>query len=173
MIRRLLVAGLFTIVAPAALCAQRPGIGGFGNGRVPKGPPREPGLVIPAQVNVVNLLIQRRQEVALSDSQFVHVIALKRGLDSANAPLMRTLDSLGFLFRGGSPLFSQPSAARRDSLVEARAVMRETQAALHDNLSTARDKAYALLSEPQLVKAQAIEAKAEKALEDDGRKKQP
>jgi hypothetical protein len=153
-------------LTPALALAQRGGGGGFGRGRGPGNLARESGLVIPQQVNMINLLIQHRQDVALSDSQFVRVIALKRGLDSTNAPSVRRLDSLSRLFRGGTPIFSEPSRARRDSIAEAGFVMRDLVAAVHDNNATARDKAYELLNEQQLLKAREIESKAEKAIEE-------
>src|SRR4051812_39659600 len=162
--RRLFVALCCLALAPAALAAQRSGMGGFGRGRIPGSLAREPGIVIPKQVNMINLLIQNRPEVALTDSQFVRVIAMKRALDSTNAPLMRKLDSVSRVFRGGAPLFSEPSRSRADSLAEARAVVRETTAALHEHLTEARDRAYALLDEQQLVRAQAMEAKPGKAV---------
>lgn len=148
-------------------------IGGLGRGRVPGKPAREPGLAIPRQVNMLNLLIEHRQDVALGDSQFVRVIALKRTLDSTNAPLVRRLDSLQRLFRGGAPMFSEPSPARADSLAEARATVREAAAAIHENNAAARDAAYALLDVQQLTRARAIESKAEAAIEDDTRKRSP
>jgi hypothetical protein len=160
---------VFTVVLataatlPAVASAQR---GGFGRGgRVPA-IAREPGLVIPKPVNMINLLIARRQDVALSDSQFKQVIALKRELDSTNAPQVRKLDSLDRLFRGGTPMFSAPNAARRDSLAEARAVMREAVAAITDNNASARDRAYALLTGGQVEKAKAIESEAVRASEE-------
>jgi hypothetical protein len=159
---------LFATAVPAMASGQR---GGFGRGgRVPN-IAREPGLVIPKPINVINLLIARRQDVALSDSQFKQVISLKRELDSTNAPQMRKLDSLDRLFRGGTPMFSAPNAARRESLAEARAVMREAVAAVTDNNASARDRAYALLSEPQLDKAKAIEIEAAKAAEEQEKRK--
>ena len=45
---------------------------------------REAGVQIPKYVNSVNLLIEHRQELSLSDSQFVRLIALKRTLDSTD-----------------------------------------------------------------------------------------
>lgn len=168
---RRLVALLLLALAPAALGAQRSGVGGFGRGRIPGSLAREPGVVIPRQVNVINLLIGSRQEIALSDSQFVRVIALKRVLDSTNAPTMRKLDSVARLFRGGAPLFSEPSVARRDSLAEARATVQELIAIVKENNDSARDQAYALLGEQQLLKAREIEAKAEKAIADEAKKK--
>ncbi len=173
MARRTLLALSMVLLVPAALVAQRPGIGGFGKGRIPGSLAKEPGIVVPVQVNAVNLLIQHRQEVTLTDSQFVRVIAMKRALDSTNAPVMRKLDSIARLFRGGTPLFSDPSPARRDSLVEARAMVREWTAAVRENNESARDRAYQMLSEMQRSKAQTIEAAAQKAIADDDKKRHP
>ena len=167
--RAYLIAVTLACLTPALAFAQRGG--GFGRGRGPGSLAKEPGLVVPQQVNMVNLLIQHRQEVALSDSQFVKVIAIKRTLDSTNAPQMRKLDSLDRLFRGGTPIFSEPSAARRDSIAEGRAVMREALAIVEENNSAAREKAFGLLNEQQLLKAREIEGKAEQAVEGQGKKK--
>src|SRR5262249_20737939 len=111
------------------------------------------------------------QDVALSDSQFTQLISLKRTLDSTNAPQMRKLDSVSRLFRGGTPIFAQPNPARRDSLAEARVMVRDVVAIVDDNNASARDRAYALLSEAQVAKAKAIEAEAEKAAEEQQKKK--
>src|SRR3954468_12365403 len=59
------IAAMTPAMAPALAMAQRGG--GFGGGRAP-GLRREPGIEIPKPVNVLNLLIEHRQEVALSDS---------------------------------------------------------------------------------------------------------
>lgn len=165
---------LVLLLAPAALFAQRGGgIGGFGKGRGPGSLARESGLVIPKQVNPINLLIEHRPELGLSDSVFKRVIGMKRTLDSTNAPSMRRLDSLDRLFRGGKPLFSDPSPERVDSIAEARRVMNGLLIEVRDNNSVAREKAYSLLNEQQLVQAQALEAKAQKAIEDAEPKKKP
>lgn len=168
--KRAFTALLLICLVPSFAAAQR---GGFGRGGRAPGIAREPGLTIFKPVNMVNLLIEHRQDVALTDSQFKQVITLKRTLDSTNAPEMRRLDSLSRLFRGGRPIFSTPSRARRDSLVEARSVMRESIAIIDDNNATARDRAYTLLEAPQLAKARTIQSDAEKALaesESKGRK---
>src|SRR5580765_1032894 len=94
------------------------GRGGFGRGA---GVQRAPGVEVPQVVNVVNLLVEHRQDLALTDTQFTRVIAIKRALDSTNAPLMRKLDSVQRLFKNG-PLFSNGSPERRDSLTEANSV---------------------------------------------------
>ena len=142
------------------------GRGSFGRGA---GIQRAPGVEIPQVVNAVNLLIEHRQQLALSDTQFTRVIAIKRALDSTNAPLVRKLDSVQRLFKNG-PLFSEGNAERRDSVAEARSLVRDVTAALHENNATGRDQAYALLSAKQLDTAHSLEAAAEQKIADDARK---
>ena len=140
-----------------------PGRGALTPGRGGGNMAKEAGIQIPKYANGVNLLVGHRPELALSDSQFTRIIAVKRSLDSANAPLVRKLDSVQHLFRAGTPMFSSPSAQRRDSLSSARALVSETIGTIRDNIDTWRDRAYAALSPIQLTKARDLEAKAEKA----------
>lgn len=158
---------LCLMLVPMAAGAQR--IGGFGRGRLPGHLEREPGIVLPKVVNPVNLLVEHRQQLVLSDTQFARVIAIKRVLDSTNAPLARKLDSVQRLFKGG-PVFSEPNAERRDSLAEAKGLVQDVTGAIQDNNNAARDKAYALLSAPQLAVAQDLEAKAEQAIEEEAKR---
>ena len=149
---------------PAALGAQTR-VGGMGpNGQ--KGKPgrlaRDEGIAIPAIVNPVNLLIERRLEVQLNDTQFTKVIAIKRALDSTNAPLSRKLDSIARLYKP-RPIFSVVSQERRDSIAEAHPFVLELVAGIRENISSARDSAYSLLSARQLSTAQGIESVAEQA----------
>jgi hypothetical protein len=139
------------------------GRGGFGRAASIQ---RAAGIEIPQVVNAVNLLVEHRQDVALTDSQFTRVIAIKRALDSTNGPLFRRLDSVQRLFKNG-PLFSDGSAQRRDSLTEARSLVRDMTAAIRENNATGRDQAYALLSSRQLDAAHALEAAAEQKIADD------
>jgi hypothetical protein len=148
--------------------AQRPGVGTFGRGRAPGRMTIEPGIEAVKPVNVVNLLVENRAPLALSDTQFMKVIAIKRQLDSTNSPLMRRIDSVQRLFKTG-PLFVDPSPQRRDSLLSAKALVRETIADLEDNIAAARETAFALLSATQLTKAEQIEEKAKKASASPGR----
>jgi len=163
----IVITSLWLMVVPVVAGAQR--IGGFGRGRLPGHLEREPGIVVPKVVNPVNLLIEHRQQLALSDTQFSRVIAIKRVLDSTNAPLARKLDSVQRLFKGG-PVFSEPNAERRDSLAQARGVVQDMTGAIGDNNNAARDKAYALLSAQQLAIAQDLEAKAEQAIEEEAKR---
>jgi hypothetical protein len=156
---------LIPVVAlPATAIAQgrgiMPGRGALGPGR---GMAREPGIQIPKYANAVNLLIEHRPELALSDSQFTRIIAMKRSLDSTNAPLMRKIDSVQRLFKGGPPMFSSPSAARRDSVSAARGLVSETVGTVRENIVAWRDKAFATLSSQQLARARDLEERAEKA----------
>ena len=152
---------------PTMSLAQRGGMGGgrgaLTPGRGPGSLAREAGIQIPKYVNSVNLLIEHRQELSLSDSQFVRLIAMKRTLDSTNMPLLRKLDSVQRVFKSGVPMFSSPSAQRRDSIAEARSFVNSTLGTVRENISGARDRAYATLSATQLSKAQEIEEKAAKA----------
>jgi hypothetical protein len=150
------------------------GTGGVGRrgGRGPGSLAREQGIAIPKIVNAVNLLIENKQALSLTDTQFVRIIAMKRALDSTNAPLMRKLDSVQHVFKGGAPLFGDPSPARRDSLVEARGAILDVQGTVKDNIAAVRDKAYALLSSSQLMKARELEDKAEKAIADEEKEKE-
>ncbi len=157
---------LLPSLRPSLVAAQRgmtpPGVGRRGGGMS-----RDPGLVVARQLNAVNLLVEHRQELVLTDAQFAGVVAIKRSLDSANAPLHRRLDSLQHLFRGGAIVFGAPSAEHRDSLARARAVVAETLAGTADNLALSRDQAFALLSATQLPRARALEDAAAKTLADD------
>jgi hypothetical protein len=160
------------LLLPALLSAQRgmAGPGGFGK---TSHIARDAGIVIPRQLNTVNLLIEHRQELTLSDSQFKAIVAVKRGLDSLNAPLNRRLDSLQRLFKGGSILFGASSPEHRDSISTARAVMGETQAELRENISVWRDKAYLVLSSTQAAKAGEIEDKAQRAIAEESKGRGP
>ena len=162
---------LFALALPATLVAQgrgiMPGRGGLSPGRGNGSMSRESGIQIPKYANGVNLLIEHRPELALTDSQFTRIISIKRSLDSTNAPLMRKLDSVQRLFKSGTPIFSSPSAAHRDSVSEARTFVGETVGTIRDNIVTWRDRAYATLSSTQLGKARELEERAEKAAADE------
>jgi hypothetical protein len=165
---------LMLAAAPASLVAQGRGIMG-GRGAMTPGRgggniARDPGIYIPKYANIINLLIEHRPDLALSDSQFTRIIGIKRSLDSANAPLLRKLDSVQRLFRAGVPMFSTPSAQRRDSLAEAHSLIIEMIGSIRDNVGAARDKAYAFLSASQVTKAQEIEDKAERAVLEENQK---
>lgn len=142
------------------------GIGRRGPGNIV----HETGVLAPKLVNPVNLLIERRQELALSESQFARVIALKRTLDSTNAPLLRRIDSVERLFRGGL-IFGEQSREHRDSVAEGRAVVREMSAGLRDNYDAAKEKAFAVLDAQQYAKAQDLYAKAEHAILEEEQKR--
>jgi hypothetical protein len=158
----------FAAVSPSAAAGQggmgRGGRGGFGRGN--SALPRAPGVDVPEVVNAVNLLVEHRPELALSDTQFMHVIAIKRALDSTNSPLVRKLDSVQRLFKNG-PVFSEGSPERRDSLADANSLVRQVTASIRENNATGRDQAYALLSSKQLDQAHALEAAAEQKIQDD------
>jgi hypothetical protein len=153
-------------VAAAPSFAQRgrsiPGLGRSGLGN------NEPEISVPKQVNAVNLLIEHRQELALSDSQLARVVVIKRSLDSSDLPLLRKLDSVQRLFKTRS-MFQDESAARRDSIALARALVRDAVALLGENISDARAQAFGLLSAQQLPKAEQLASAAQQALDEERR----
>lgn len=155
----LLLAGL---MLPAAAVAQLPGLGSLGHGRTPGKLARDQGIEIPKVLNPINLMIMHRQDLALTDTQFVQIIAIKRALDSTNAPLMRQLDSVSHVLKG-VPIFKEPSRQRRDSLASGRQLVAEVVADVNDNIADARDKAIALLSQSQRTSIDQIEEKQREA----------
>jgi hypothetical protein len=157
--------GLLRAVAAAVLfasTAQAQIPGGFGRGRASGKMTIDPGIEVPKVINPVNLLIENRVALELTETQFGRIIAIKRSLDSTNAPLLRRVDSVSRIFKKG-PIFADPSVARRDSLAAAHAVVRESIAGVEDNIADGKDKAYALLAPAQIAKAEQIEEKARKA----------
>jgi hypothetical protein len=150
------------VILPAALGAQTR-IGGMGpDGQ--KGKPgrlsRDMGITVPKIVNPVNLLIEHKLEVALNDTQFKRIIAIKRVLDSTNAPLSRKLDSIQRLYKP-RPIFSSITQERRDSIAQAHPLVLDLVAGIRENISSAKDSAYTLLSAQQLTTAQGLESVAE------------
>lgn len=160
---------------PAVAAAQRgiPGLPGMNGMRGERtiNFKRDPGVEIPEIVQPINVMIEHRQELALTDSQFMKVIRIKRAVDSLNSPLMRKLDSVQRLFRGGGPLFGDPSPARRDSLAQARGVITEAVGQIRDNLDPARERAFALLTSTQRTNAERILADEERRIQDAEKKK--
>ena len=167
---RWLAALSVAIMVPGLVGAQGlPGNGGgFDRSRGPGKLARAPGITVPRQVNPINLLIEHRQDLDLSEAQFLQVIRIKRTVDSSNAPLMRKLDSVQAVLKP-MPLFREPSPLRRDSLAEGQALVQETMAAVREHLDEARSQAYELLSSTQVTKAQDIERKAQKAIDDEAK----
>jgi hypothetical protein len=68
------------------------------------------------------------------------------------------------LFKNGVPIFSSPSAARRDSIADSRSFVNETLGAVRNNIGAAREMAYGNLSATQMTKARDIQDKAEQAV---------
>jgi len=151
---------------PCAAFAQRGIMGGRGAltpGRGPGSLSRDAGVQIPKYVNSLNLLIEHRQDLSLADSQFVRLLTLKRALDSTNVPLLRKLDSVQRVYKSGVPIFSEPSAARRDSIASARSFVNETLGVVRNNIGASRETAFGILTPEQLTKARDLQEKAERA----------
>jgi len=162
----IIASGLVSLM-PALAAAQMPGMGALSR-RLPAALKRESGIEVPQTINIVNLVVQHRPEMALTDTQFVRILSIKRTLDSTNAPLYRRVDSVQRLFKG-VPIFTEPTAAHRDSLTAGKSVIKEMTADIDDNIADAKDKMFALLTTPQKEQAEQIADKAKKASEAAGR----
>jgi hypothetical protein len=155
---------LLSLLLPAALSAQV-------NGRMAAG--REFGqsandpLVSEARpVNNVSVLIQHRQQLALSDSQFVQLVAIRRAVDSLNFPLERRLDSLVRVEHNASSAFRRlpPDTARHIQDL-ARSTLDEIAA----NIRPATDRAHNLLSDRQVETAAILERQAQDMADQESR----
>jgi len=164
---RFAIAAMVALV-PVVAGAQLPGMGSIGRGRLPSALKRDPGLDVPPTINIVNLVVEHRQDMMLTDTQFVRVVAIKRALDSTNSPLFRRIDSVQRLFKS-TPLFSDPTTARRDSVNAAKSLVKEMTSDIGDNIADAKDKVFLMLSVPQKERAEQIEDQARKASASAGR----
>jgi hypothetical protein len=160
-----ILAGAF-LASPAA--AQRGGRGGGGGGRRGGGGDTDSDpakVVMPQPVNAVNLLIMHIRDLALSDSQVKRIVAIKRGIDSTNTPLLRRIDSLqNVLHQRGVP-----TALVGDSVGDPRVLMQQTAMIIRTNILPARAAAYSLLSPDQLDKAMAYEDAAQQKYDEQER----
>jgi hypothetical protein len=152
------------VILPAALGAQTR-VGGMGpDGQ--KGKPgrlsRDMGITIPKIVNPINLLIEHRLEVALNDTQFTKIVAIKRVLDSTNAPMSRKLDSIARLYKP-RPIFSSITRERRDSIAEAHPLVLELVAEFGRTSPAPRTAPIPSCQARQLSHRQGLESVAEQA----------
>lgn len=151
--RRFLIS---TLLIPAALAAQVSGR--MGAGREFGQSADDPLVSEPRPVNDVSVLIQHRQQLALSDSQFIQLVAIRRSVDSVNFPLERRLDSLLHVERDASSAFRRLPA---DTVRHIRDLARSTLDELAANIRPATERAHNLLSERQVQMAATFEQQAQ------------
>ena len=158
--RAFAVAALTTLAlaTPSAARAQVGGIPQRAGGIFGRNNRDDEAKSAPVIVNPLNLMIMHRADLALTDSQFVRIVALKRTADSANVPLMRRLDSLQRAQRPST----DPTVARADEerIRDLRAEARETVKEIYANLQPARDRAFELLNSLQAARAGTLESEA-------------
>jgi hypothetical protein len=153
-----------TLLVPAALSAQINGRMGAGR---EFGQSADDPLVSEARpVNDVSVLIQHRQQLALSDSQFIHLVAIRRSVDSANFPLERRLDSLARVEHDASSGFRRLPA---DTVRRLRELARTTLDALAANIRPATERAHNLLTDHQIETAATFEQQAREMAEQEVR----
>jgi hypothetical protein len=164
---RLLVAAQMLIgilLAPAALGAQVHGQMAAGREFGQNGD--DPLLSEPRPVNEVSVLIQHRQQLALTDTQFVQLVSIRRAVDSLNFPLERRLDSLIRVERGASSAFRRLPA---DTVRHPRDLARGTLDAMASNIRPATERAHTLLSDHQVELAATYEQQARDMAEQQAR----
>jgi len=149
-----------TLLIPVALAAQVKGR--MGAGREFGQSADDPLVSEPRPVNDVSVLIQHRQQLALSDSQFLQLVSIRRSVDSANFPLERRLDSLLHVERDASSTFRRLPA---DTLRHLRDIARSTLDALAANIRPATERAHSLLSDRQVDMAATFEQQAREMAE--------
>jgi hypothetical protein len=116
-------------------------------------------------VSAAAIALDHAADLSLADGQRRSLEAIRRGVDSANAPLRAQLDSL-------RP--SQRPVNSRDMSQEQREQMRARRTAvsavigrMRENVAVARERTYAVLSPEQRVRVEALEAEAGKRSEDE------
>lgn len=152
------------LVAPALLGAQV-------NGRMAAGrefgqSSNDPLVSEPRPMNDVSVLIQHRQQLALTDSQFIRLVSIRRSVDSLNFPLERRLDSLARVEHDASSSFRRLPA---DTVRRMRELARSTLDALAANIRPAAERAHALLSDSQVEMAATFEQQARDMAEQEAR----
>jgi hypothetical protein len=120
----------------------------------------------PIAATVAALAIEHSAELKLTDSQNIALATIRRSQDSANAPRLKTLDSLRPTRRpaGGVNDLSQE---QRQEIEERRAAITPVLEAIRETNAEARIKVMALLDPDQQKRAAELEHDAQKSAEED------
>jgi hypothetical protein len=179
-LRSLRLVASVVLMLPAVASAQMGGRGGgMGGGRRGGGGDgsmreRRGGQdAAPARpVSVVGLVLDHATELAITDSQRVRLQAIRRTLDSANAPLLARLDSLRPTSRPINP--DDMSQAQRDEVTARRSALATVMEGLRESHAEARKATMDLLAPAQQQRAAELEQDAvkdaKKRAEDDARR---
>jgi hypothetical protein len=118
---------------------------------------------------IAALAIEHAAELKLTDSQSLALNTIRHSQDSANAPLLRVLDSLKPTSRPANGP-SDLSAEQRQVIEERRAAITPVLEAVRETNAQARIKVMALLDPDQQKRAAAFEEEARKKAEEDGKR---
>ena len=116
-------------------------------------------------ISVAKVVIDNEKDMVLTESQRVQIVLIQRQLDSANAPLLKTLDSVKPTWRPAGGL-NDLSEEQRRQLVEHRKTHDETMAQIAPNATKARERVMALLDRQQQERAAKLERNARKRAEE-------
>jgi hypothetical protein len=153
-----LVIALLPAMAKAQIAVRHGPDGPFGD---------EPIPVVP--VNVAKAIIENDKDMALSDSQRVQLVLIRKQLDSLNAPLFARLDSVRPSWRPAGGL-NDLSQEQRDQLVTQRKAQNAVIALMTPNFAKARERVLAVLTPEQQERANKIEKNARKRAEEAARR---
>jgi hypothetical protein len=116
-------------------------------------------------VSLAKVVIDNEKDMVLTETQRVQIVLIQRQLDSANAPLLASLDSVKPTWRPAGGL-SDLSEEQRRQLVEHRATHEATMAKIAPNAAKARERVMALLDKQQQERAAKLEKNARKRAEE-------
>jgi hypothetical protein len=128
------------------------------------GPTRgRPSFALP--VSVAAIALDHASELSLADGQRSALEAIRRGVDSANAPLRAQFDSLRPTQR---PVNSRDMGQEeREQMRARRTAVAAVVGRMRDNAAAARERTFAVLSPEQRVRVEALESEARKRSEDE------
>jgi hypothetical protein len=123
-----------------------------------------PAPIVPISVAKV-VLDNDDKDMALTDSQRVQLRLVQKQLDSANAPLLKKLDSIKPTWRPAGGL-NDLSSEQRDQLVAYRKAHDDIIEQIRPNVAASREHAMAVLNKDQQERAAKLEKNARKRAED-------
>ena len=122
----------------------------------------------PIAAVVAALAIEHAAELGLTDSQNIALATILHTQDSANAPRIKTLDSLRPTRRPANGV-NDLSQEQREEIETRRSAITPVLEAMRETTAEARVKVMALLNPEQQKRAAELERDAQKRAEEDGR----
>jgi hypothetical protein len=115
--------------------------------------PGEPGGPMDPE-RPIGFMIEHRKEIPLADSQVTKLGLIENHLQANDRPAHLALDTLA-----DAPVkidWAHITAAGRDSVIARRRAVSQANATMHDNALAARNEAFAVLTQDQLVKVRSL-----------------